>query len=261
MSFNNQQSGTESLEDIQNDILELLEKINQNTSLIEKQNKTLGTHTDTHDFRTKLNGNIEKNTKFLIKVGKILSDLKHDGSEKQLFKKLKKQIAEATQKFQDESQKSQKLQRDNIAKAKKDSQVVQQEGQMEPSERDSLLKREKQKQLQASSLENEISHNAMLIREREKDVKEIESSIIDLGQVVRELNIMAHEQGEDLNLISDHIEKTGVDVESGRKELVHAESYDKCGKTLICWILVVVTCAVLGIAIGIVVLLKILNIF
>lgn len=251
---------------VQEEIMELIDRITQNTLKLSKELKKIGTGDDTHDFRHKLNGNFDKTTKTVIKLGGLVNSLKND-SDKTLYKKLSKQVKEVTTKFQDELTKSQKLQRDFIAKAQeeqKDMERKKRQSMMEmenTSEKDALLrKEEKQKQLMATTLENEIQHNNMLIRERQKDVKEIESSIIDLAQVVKELDIMVNEQQDSLDLISDRIETTGVHVEEGRQELVQGEKYDRCSKSLICWILVIVTCAVVGIAIGIVIFLTVMGV-
>jgi t-SNARE complex subunit (syntaxin) len=111
-----------------------------------------------------------------------------------------------------------------------------------------------------NSLRNEIEHNESIIREREEDFQNIESQIVDINTIFRELHYMVNEQGEHLDLIETQIEDAHLKVQVGNQNLTTANNLDKKGRNVMCLILIIV----LGIAAAITILLvvlKSLNIF
>jgi len=253
-------------------------KINSSTNTIEKQNSKIGTTADTEDFRHSLNQTIDKTAHLIVELGKLIQAFRKSASssDKAIFKKLKNDVEKVTNTFTEQAKLSQKLQRDNLAKARKEvSDMKKRQSTMHDhlmhegnsgsgvgggrrGEQANLLRNE---QLQEESLKSEILHNEMIIKEREKEVKSIEGNITEIVGMMKEIDLMVNEQGDQLQLITDGIEKASVHVEDGRQQLVGAEKYDKKGRYLICLILAIIACIILGLAIGIVVALKIFRVF
>ena len=172
---------------------------------------------------------------------------------------------ESLTKFQSEAKKSQSIQREHIAKEKQHQSMSFDSPGDYPNEDDEdeenarLLRQ--QKIQQEKNLQQEIQHNERILMERETDIKEIEGSVIEIASIMKELDILASEQGETLDLIGDRIEESGTKVEEAKGHLTKAESYDKGSRILIFIILGIVACVTLGVCIGIIVLLKILMVF
>eukprot|EP01080_Neovahlkampfia_damariscottae_P001253 gene1253-11342_t len=236
----------------------LIDTINHNTKIIEKQNQKLGKNSDTHEFRHSLNEKIEKTTK---QVKKLTNLLTQGNKRDKYFSKLQKQSKECLNRFQSEAKKSQTIQREHIAQERKSMSFESPEvyPNDEEEENDRLLRQ--QKIQQEKNLQQEIHHNERILMERETDIKEIEESVVEIAGIMREIDTLVNEQGDDLDTIGDRISESGTKVEEAKGHLTKAESYDKGGRWLICIILGIVACVTLGVCIGIIVLLKILMVF
>ena len=92
----------------------------------------------------------------------------------------------------------------------------------------------------AQSLENEIAHNEILIREREAEVLNIEADVHDLASLFKDLQHMVNDQGASFDLIEDNVVRTAIHIEKGNSNLTKANKSDKRGRFLICLILFVV---------------------
>ncbi|KAL9652339.1 hypothetical protein ABK040_011995 [Willaertia magna] len=94
-------------------------------------------------------------------------------------------------------------------------------------------------------IQNEIEN----IR-RDKEIREILASIVELNQLFKELNQLVIEQGTLIDRIDHNIEQTHVFVQKGNKELLQGEKYQKCGTMGI--IIVILLVAVLLVIVAII---------
>ena len=79
------------------------------------------------------------------------------------------------------------------------------------------------------------------IKARDEEIKKIESKVIEVNQLFKEINALIMEQGEALDNIEKHVEDAAVTVESGRQQLNQAnKSRKKWFKKKICCIVFVV---------------------
>lgn len=101
-------------------------------------------------------------------------------------------------------------------------------------------------------------NEAAQLEQREREMRQLETDILDINDIFRDLGTMVHEQGELVDNIETHVETAAVRVESGNKQLEKAARHKKCSRKLTCMI----ACILIGVLVAIVVaILIILAIF
>lgn len=63
------------------------------------------------------------------------------------------------------------------------------------------------------------------LREREQAIRKIESDIVEVNQIFKDLASMVHEQGETIDSIEANIESAGIQIHEGTQQLVKASDY------------------------------------
>jgi len=90
-------------------------------------------------------------------------------------------------------------------------------------------------QAQAQRLQETLEFEQGLLVEREERIRQIESDIIDVNEIMRDLGSMVAVQGDAIDSIEGNIQETYNDVEAGREELQKAVTYQtKRRKRLFC---------------------------
>merc|ERR1711997_1267239 len=96
----------------------------------------------------------------------------------------------------------------------------------------------------------EEDHNIEQLEEREKAIRQLESDIVDVNTIFKDLATMVHEQGEIVDSIEANVESTTVRVHEGTDQLRQAELYkNKARKKKVILSIVGVTILVILIAI------------
>lgn len=67
--------------------------------------------------------------------------------------------------------------------------------------------------------------NLQELRERENSIRQLESDILDVNQIFKELATMVHEQGDTIDSIEANIESTSFSVHQGVEEIGRAAKY------------------------------------
>merc|ERR1711983_400156 len=89
------------------------------------------------------------------------------------------------------------------------------------------------------------------LQERERAVRQLESDILDVNTIFKDLATLVHDQGEMIDSIEANVESTHVRVQEGTEQLRQAETYkNKARKKKLC--LALVGLIVLGVVIGII---------
>ena len=104
-------------------------------------------------------------------------------------------------------------------------------------------------------IDNEAEFNDMLIREREQGIKEIETTVLEVNEMFRDLGTIVTEQGVMIDSIENHIETAAIETDHGVEELVKAQGHQKSANRKMCLIFiicvvvlaVIVVCAALGV--------------
>ena len=104
---------------------------------------------------------------------------------------------------------------------------------------------------QLQSLENEINYNENLIAEREEGMKDIETAILEVNEIFRDLGTLVNDQQSLLDNIEANIESTAVRTAEGTQQLSQANRSQKSARNCKCYFLlvVVIVCAVVVIVV------------
>ncbi|KAJ0027130.1 hypothetical protein NQD34_018130 [Periophthalmus magnuspinnatus] len=113
-------------------------------------------------------------------------------------------------------------------------------------------------QLQAE-VEAISEEDLRLIQEREQAIRQLESDIVDINDIFKDLGVMVHEQGEMIDSIEANVESTDQNIHRGMQQLARAAEYQSSSRKKIC---VLVTIAVVvAVAIGLIIWGSVSNVF
>ncbi|EOD51517.1 putative snare domain protein [Neofusicoccum parvum UCRNP2] len=112
---------------------------------------------------------------------------------------------------------------------------------------------QEQEQLRLAS-QDEVDFQESLIIERESEIRNIEQSVGELNELFRDVAHMVHEQGEQLDIISENVEGVRTDTRGAHVELTTASRHQKAARNKACCLLiilaVVLTIIILAVVLG-----------
>ena len=85
------------------------------------------------------------------------------------------------------------------------------------------------KQISENNLKDEIEFNHAIIVERHKDIKQIEKTCLELNEMARDINMILHEQGEEIESIETHIMNSLQYSNEGVNQVREAQKIDREG--------------------------------
>ncbi|XP_066555315.1 syntaxin-7 isoform X2 [Amia ocellicauda] len=103
-------------------------------------------------------------------------------------------------------------------------------------------------QTQADAITEE---DLMLIKERETTIRQLESDILDINEIFKDLGMMIHEQGDTIDSIEANVECADVHVQSATQQLARAADYQRKSRKKIC--ILVVVLVILAVVIGLII--------
>lgn len=92
---------------------------------------------------------------------------------------------------------------------------------------------------QLQELENEINYNDSLITQREEGMKEIETAILEVNEIFRDLGTLVNEQQYMLDNIEANIESTAVRTGEAVDQLSQANRTQKSARNCKCFFLLI----------------------
>lgn len=112
---------------------------------------------------------------------------------------------------------------------------------------------QEQEQLRLAD-QSEVDFQESLIIERESEIRNIEQSVGELNELFRDVAHMVHEQGQQLDIISDNVTNTRDDTRAADSNLRTASRHQRNARSKACCLLlilgiimvVVILAAVLG---------------
>lgn len=99
-----------------------------------------------------------------------------------------------------------------------------------------------QQQLQEQSRladQGEVDFQESLIIERETEIRNIEQSVGELNELFRDVAHIVHEQGGQLDIISENVQNVTQDTSGANTELRSASRYQKNARNRACCLLVI----------------------
>ena len=82
-----------------------------------------------------------------------------------------------------------------------------------------------QRPQQQSQIQMEEEVDVEELREREKSIRKIESDIVDVNQIFKDLATMVHAQGEVIDSIEANVESATIQVSEGASQIAKAREY------------------------------------
>uniref|UniRef100_A0A182NPP4 t-SNARE coiled-coil homology domain-containing protein n=1 Tax=Anopheles dirus TaxID=7168 RepID=A0A182NPP4_9DIPT len=204
--------------------------VKQSWQFLEKANRTLGTAKDNQSLRDKIddiqtgtNQRIATTTKDLQRLTVVVRG--GDKQQKLQVEKLTSDFKQVVQ-FYSKSQQSiaTKMKQVFLVNASQTDDLAMDTGAGTatglPGTAEQQQELLKQKQLQQS-----LQFEQDMLLEREQRFREIESNVLDVNHIMRELSNITTQQSEVIDTIENSIGRTVDNVESGAEELVKAAEY------------------------------------
>ncbi|KAM4538972.1 syntaxin-12 isoform 1-T2 [Odontesthes bonariensis] len=220
-----------------------IQKITQNTAHIKTMVNQLGTRQDTSELQDRLQqiqhytNQLAKDTnKNLKELGSI--PLPSSPSEQRQQKlqrdRLMSDFSAALNNFQAIQRQAAEKERESIARARAGSHLS-----TEDSFRDEKLvsfdNQEDWGQMTTQTEEAAITEEDLeLIKDRETNIRQLESDIMDVNQIFKDLAVMIHDQGEMIDSIEANVENAEVHVERGSEQLQRAAYYQQKSRKKMC---------------------------
>jgi len=111
-----------------------------------------------------------------------------------------------------------------------------------------------QKKQQLVEVENDREFNEQIIRERHQGIKEIETKVVELNEMFRDLSIIVDEQGVEIDNIESHISNAEQYTSQGVEEVASAEKKQRSARTKMCCIALIIV-----VIIGVVILVSLIG--
>ena len=87
--------------------------------------------------------------------------------------------------------------------------------------------------------QSEVDFQESLIIERESEIRNIEQSVGELNELFRDVAHMVHEQGEQLDIISDNVQGVRDDTRAADRELITASKHQRNARNKMCCLLLI----------------------
>ena len=116
------------------------------------------------------------------------------------------------------------------------------EGELAPEDAEAQRQHQQQQQLEEQprlANQSEVDFQEHLIIERESEIRNIEQSVGELNELFRDVGHIVHEQGGQLDMISDNVQNVGYDTQGANVELRSASRYQKNARNKACCLLVI----------------------
>lgn len=218
-----------------------IQKITQCTAEIQRVLNQLGTPQDTHELQQQLQqkqqytNQLAKETDKYIKEFGSLPSISEQRQRKIQKDRLVNEFTTALTNFQRVQRQAAEKEREFVARVRASSRVS--GGASEESYREgTLVSWDTQAQIQ----DEEITEDDIrLIEERESTIRQLESDIMDINEIFKDLGLMIHEQGDVIDSIEANVETAEVHVQQGTQQLSRAADYQRRSRKKMCILILV----------------------
>lgn len=107
-----------------------------------------------------------------------------------------------------------------------------------PDQQHQIGGQQEQEQLRLAS-QDDVDFQDSLIIERETEIRNIEQSVGELNELFRDVAHIVHDQGEQLDIISENVEGVRTDTQGADRELRSASRYQKSSRNKACCLLII----------------------
>lgn len=199
--------------------------INSSWNQLQQSIKVIGTNKDNQGVRDKVhvtqlstNEIIAQTTSEFQKVTMLLRRAPSDKQQKLQVDRLTNLFKEAVQTYSS----VQKQVADKMKFCLLPSEIA-----MQNESQENLIDIDDDQKLQTSQRQavKDLEFEQSMLCEREMRIKQIESDVIDVNQIMRELGALVNQQNDPINLIENQIENVQGSVDLAEQELRKAQAY------------------------------------
>uniref|UniRef100_A0ABM5GCZ1 t-SNARE domain-containing protein 1 isoform X3 n=1 Tax=Pogona vitticeps TaxID=103695 RepID=A0ABM5GCZ1_9SAUR len=218
-------------------------RINANVTSLERSLKSLGTPNDTPELRDTLHTTQQETNKTITTCTNAIRQLSEvirgSSRERLQLDRLKNQLSDAIQRYGTVQKKIADKSKALLPKGQKSRK------QQSPRTPFSDLADDEKifnggdatwsEQNQEHALLSEITEEDLeAIREREETIQKIESDMLDVNQIIKDLASMVYEQGDTIDSIEANIETASSNVESANEQLAKASQHQRRARRMKC---------------------------
>lgn len=225
--------------------------ITNNVGSLQKIVNFLGTQRDVPEMHHKMKELLDQTNELVHETAENIKQLGHlDGGSSNETRKRRMEQEKLSQDFKAVLQKFQACQKLAISKEKEIVQKQRASSFATPNndyhdynsshydEKQSLMDEENRRQ--AEMMDEQVDTQAAFIEEREEGIKALESTMLEVNDIFRDLSSIIHDQGQMLDNIESNITVASSHVESGTEQLGKASRYQKKARNKAMCLLVVV---------------------
>lgn len=158
-------------------------------------------------------------------------------SQKWTQQKLSAEFRSTLEEFQTVQRRALEKQRASATAAR--TALEEEEGGISTSPHEGQTLQQLQEQQPRLASQAEVDFQETLIIEREAEIRNIEQSVGELNELFRDVAHIVHEQGGQLDLISENVERTRDDTRGADSELRSASRYQKNARNKACCLLLI----------------------
>ncbi|KAK7100743.1 syntaxin-7-like isoform X2 [Littorina saxatilis] len=231
-----------------------IQKITQNVALVQRLVGQIGTPQDTEDIRNRAEQTIHYTNQLHKETSEYLKDFAHlrmptSASEQRQFKMQKERF---TDEFSGLLKNFQTIQREAVQKMRTSLQRARAHSGINQSPFQDTY--EAQDDMMATPgvaivtpgysqtrevLQMEQDVDLELLREREDAIRKLEGDILDVNTIFKDLGMLVHEQGEQLDSIEANIDNAQMSVQEGTSQLSRARDYQQKSRRKMCILLLI----------------------
>ncbi|XP_028591888.2 t-SNARE domain-containing protein 1 isoform X1 [Podarcis muralis] len=235
------------LQDLFQDTSASVFRINANVTSLERSLKSLGTPNDTPELRDGLHTTQQETNKTITTCTNAIRQLSEviRGSSRQerlQLDRLKNQLSDAIQRY---GTVQKKIAEKSKALLPKGQSSRKQQSPKTPFSNladdekifnggDSLWTEQNQEHALLSEITEE---DLQVIRQREEAIQQIESDMLDVNQIIKDLASMVFEQGDTIDSIEANIETASSNVQSANEQLAKASQHQRRARRVKCCVI------------------------
>jgi len=217
-----------------------LQKMKAAVNSMRKAEPRIGTKKDTAELRSGLARSREEVTALARETTALLRSLQVGGAgppqQRAQQQKLAKEFQCVLRDYKSASRSTAEQERVSVAAARQ--QAGGGLGAVQTSERQSLMS---QKQM----LQADVAISEEVVRAREREIKQIETSIVEVTEIFQDLAVIVQGQGEQIDTISTNVDHTHDSTNAALYELQYAAEKQRENRTCICCLLLILATLVL----------------
>lgn len=210
---------------------------------LEKLMKMIGTERDSVESRDKIHEVSTKTNKIVQETSRQIKTISSmtglDRQQKFQVDRLKNDFQEAVQRFTSLQKRAAEQVKKTIKLTSPKAKPKSSGGWMDDDDDEVKFLEQERKREEQQIQDQIIEDDLTLIRDREERIRQLESDILDVNEIFKDLATMVNEQGETIDSIEGNVDKAYTNVEAGTSQLAKAAEYQRKSRKKMCILLVI----------------------